>query len=65
MMERVIATFRTKRDSERIADGEHLLVEHSGTETVVRKVPAIESKGPISSFAELAASFAAAAKRKR
>ena len=63
-MDRVIATFRTKRDSERIADGDQLVVERFGTETVVRKVPAIESRAFISSFAELAASFAAAAKRK-
>jgi hypothetical protein len=64
-MERVIATFHTERSREELADGDAVVVEQRGDETVARKVPRIDSKEPIGSFAELAAAFRAAAERKR
>jgi hypothetical protein len=64
-MERVIATFYTDRSKEELADGDPVVVERRGGETVARKVPRIDSREPIGSFAELAAAFRAAAERKR
>lgn len=64
-MERVIATFHTEQSAERLADGDAVVVEHCGDETVARKLARIDSKEPIGSFAELAAAFRAAAERKR
>jgi hypothetical protein len=64
-MERVIATFHTERSEERLSDGDAVVVEQRGEETVARKVPRVDSREPISGFAELAAAFRAAAERKR
>lgn len=57
-----VATFHTEEPTQ-LADGEPVVVERNGDETVVRRIPRVDSDDPIGSFSELAAAIEADLKR--